>query len=66
VSGDIIMTDAEVAKMFHLSTYSLQRKMREGFRADETDLSKARHECVGRRRWWYRPSVEALVSGKLS
>lgn len=55
-----IMTDREVAELFHISLDTLQRKMREGFGKNETDLRKAAPQMLGRRRWWSRARVEAL------
>lgn len=55
-----IMTDKEVAALFRISLDTLQRKMREGFGEDETDLNKAEPQMLGRRRWWSRKKVEAL------
>lgn len=57
-----IMTDKEVADLFGISLDCLQRKMRNGFAAGETDLRKARPERLGRRRWWCRARVEALIN----
>ena len=59
------MSDKDVAEFFGISLYSLQRKMREGFGKDETDLRKAKPEIICRRRWWYRPRLMALVEGRL-
>lgn len=55
-----IMTDREVAELFHISLDTLQRKMRKGFANGETDLRKAAPQMLGRRRWWSRAKVEAL------
>ena len=59
-----IMTDEEVAELFGISVDCLQRKMRNGFAKDETDLRKAKPERLGRRRWWSRVKVEAIIAGK--
>jgi len=59
-----IMTDAEVAAYFRISTYTLQKRMRDGFPKGETDLNAAEPERIAGRRWWYRPKVEALANGR--
>ena len=58
----VIMSDAEVAKLFRISLCTLQRRMREGFPEGELDIGKgAKHYMLGGRRWWVRDSVEELA-----
>ena len=58
----VIMSDAEVAKLFRISLCTLQRRMRDGFPDGELDIGKgATHYMLGGRRWWVRDSVEALA-----
>ena len=55
-----IMTDAEVAALFGVSTKTLQRRVRRPV-PGEIDLNRAEPGTVGGRRFWVRAKVEALA-----
>lgn len=61
-----IMTDAEVAKLVHLSLCTFQRRMRTGFKPGEIDFTKAKPMVNGDRRFWLREDVEAVIKGRIT
>ncbi len=61
-----IMTDAEVAKLAHLSLCAFQRKIRKGFKPGEIDFTKAKPMTIGDRRFWLREDVEAVIKGRVT
>jgi hypothetical protein len=58
-----IMTDAEVAELFGISTKTLQRRVRRPAKG-EIDLNRAEPGVIGGRRFWVRSKVEALAGLK--
>lgn len=58
-----IMTDAEVAELFGISTKTLQRRVRRPANG-EIDLNRAEPGVIGGRRFWVRSKVEALAGLK--
>lgn len=61
-----IMTDAQVAKLAHLSLCTFQRRMRTGFRAGELDFAQARPMRNGDRRFWLRSDVEDVIRNRVT
>lgn len=58
-----LLTDAQVAKLAHLSLCAFQRKMKSGdFASGELDWRQARPVQIGRSRMWFRPDVEAVIT----
>lgn len=55
-----IMTDAEVAALFGISTKTLQRRVRSPI-SGEIDPNRAEPHIIGGRRFWVRENVEALA-----
>lgn len=55
-----IMTDAEVAALFGISTKTLQRRVRSPL-SGEIDLNRAEPGIIGGRRFWVREKIEALA-----
>lgn len=53
-----IMTDAEVAALFGISTKTLQRRVRSPISGDP---NRAEPHIIGGRRFWVREKVEALA-----
>jgi hypothetical protein len=51
-----IMTDKEVAKFFHISVKTLQRRLKKP-KAGEIDLNKATPDILGGKRFWLRSAV---------
>ena len=57
-----ILTDADVAKLAHLSLCTFQRRMKDGFKPGELDFTKARPMVNGGRRFWLRSDVERIIT----
>ena len=55
-----IMTDAEVAELFGISTKTLQRRVRRPAKG-EIDLNRAEPQKIGGRRFWVRTKVERVL-----
>ena len=55
-----IMTDAEVAALFGISTKTLQRRVRSPI-PGEIDPNRAEPQIIGGRRFWVRDKIEALA-----
>ncbi len=58
-----IMIDKEVAAYFRVSLWTLQKRMRDGFKPGEIDLNQAEPRVVCGRRFWMREKVEKLARG---
>ena len=61
ISSKDIMSDAEVAKLVHLSLDRFQRRMRDGFEQGEFDFRQADPTVMGGRRVWLRADVERII-----
>lgn len=57
-----IMTDAQVAKLAHISLCTFQRRMQTGFKTGELDFTQARPMVNGGRRFWLRSDVEKVIN----
>lgn len=55
-----IMTDAEVAALFGISTKTLQRRVHRPI-SGEIDPNRAEPHIIGGRRFWVREKVEVLA-----
>ena len=60
-----IMSDADVAKLVHLSLDRFQRRMRDGFEPGEFDFRQADQVKMGKRRVWLRADVERIINEKV-
>ena len=65
ITSNDIMSDAEVAKLVHLSLDRFQRRMRTGFEPGEFDFRQADPGKMGRRRVWLRVDVERIINEKV-
>lgn len=62
ITSKDIMTDADVAKLVHLSLDRFQRRMRDGFKRGEFDFRRADPVTMGKRRVWLRADVERVIN----
>ncbi len=65
ITSKDIMSDAEVAKLVHLSLDRFQRRMRTGFEPGEFDFRQADPVKMGKRRVWLRADVERIINEKV-
>jgi len=61
-----ILTDADVAKLAHLSLCTFQRRMQKGFKPGEIDFAQARPMRNGDRRFWLREDVEKVIRDRVT
>jgi hypothetical protein len=61
-----ILTDADVAKLAHLSLCTFQRRMQKGFKPGEIDFTQARPMRNGDRRFWLREDVEKVIRDRVT
>lgn len=60
-----ILNDSQVAKLLDISLDTLQKRMRDGFKTGELDLTQARPMVVGGMRRWFRADVEKVIKERL-
>ena len=60
-----IMTDAQVAKLAHVSLCTFQRRCKTGFKPGEIDFLAADPLKNGDRRFWLRSDVERVIKNRV-
>ena len=65
ITAKDIMRDADVAKLAGIALDTFQRSLRDGIKAGDLDWFAAKPMTHGRRRFWFRPDVERVITERI-